>query len=191
MTSLSKMDVEGWHPNNFKMALGNTFTDEEVTDLLYRTGTSARFVYGILKLPTALRYYLEIKDWIPIEKSMTQATLHGYQLYRICQSGPPVICKSSNPVARVEGMLIFDLQERERNALYDFEAGLLNLTSVQVEILQESRDGIRTRRMVDAGAFVWSAPSTGLIFQEDTSWSVDAFLRSQFYGHIEASQRRS
>src|SRR5205809_734817 len=76
-----------------------------------KPGCSPRFVYGILMLPTVLKYYLDAKQTSDIDKSMTQASLFGYKLYQFSESSPPVICKSSDPQATVEGILIFDLDE--------------------------------------------------------------------------------
>ena len=185
------MESKWCYPRDLKLALKNTFSEEEVTRLISRKGTSPRFVYDALMLPTVLKYYLDMDQTTNIDTYMTQATLFGYQLHRFNTSGTPVICPSSDSTAKVQGMLVFNLNEQQRNAIYEFEEGLLRLVSVQVQIRQEVMTGIDTLRIIDAGTFVWRGQALGLIPIHATSWKPDQFLQSPFYQHIEASQKRS
>ncbi|PWY87018.1 hypothetical protein BO94DRAFT_65091 [Aspergillus sclerotioniger CBS 115572] len=124
---------------------------------------------------------------------MTPATLQGHKLYEIGPGSTPVMLPSSNPLDRVEGMLIFGLDADQRNAIYEKEGGLMELVNVQVDITQI--DGlllehvILSRRVVDAGAFVWVGCRDYLIPMDKSAWPVDGFLDSQFYENICLSRR--
>lgn len=185
------MEMKTWYPNDFKLALSNTISKEDVTIFHQQPGSSPRFVYGVLMLPTVLKYYTNIDQCCKIHTSMTQATLPGYQLYQFAESSSPLLTPSSNRKDLVEGMLIFNLDEQQRNALYEFEAGLMCLTSVQVEICQKDTDQMHHLRTVDAGAFTWTKCTQGMTRISDSSWCVREFAQSQFYQHMSQSQNRS
>ncbi|RJE22388.1 AIG2-like family [Aspergillus sclerotialis] len=185
------MDFKQWYPKDFILALSNTLTEKEVTLFLQKPGSSPRFVYGILMLPTVLKYYIDMDQAVEIDKSMTQATLFGYQLYQFADSSPPVIVRSSDPKAVVDGMLIFNLNERQRNSIYELEGGLMDLVSAQVEICEEDCRGERNLRSVEAGTFAWENSKEGLISTKTTSWGIDGFLNSPFYENIDRAQRRT
>lgn len=185
------MDFKQWYPKDFILALSNTLTEEEVTVFLQKPGSSPRFVYGILMLPTVLKYYIDMDQAVEIDKSMTQATLFGYQLYQFTESSPPVIARSPDPQAAVDGMLIFNLNEQQRNSIYEFEGGLMNLVSTQVEICEKDYRGVRNLRSVEAGTFAWESSKDGLISTKTTSWGLDGFLNSPFYGNIDRAQCRT
>lgn len=185
------MEFKPWYPKDFMLALSNTFTEEEVTLFLKKPGSSPRFVYGILMFPTVLKYYIDMDQAVEIDKSMTQATLFGYQLHQFAESSPPVMARSSDPDAAVDGMLIFNLSERQRNSIYELEGGLVNLVSVQVEICEKDRRGARNLRSVEAGAFAWESSKEGLISTKTTAWGMDLFLKSSFYQNIDRAQSRA
>ncbi|KAJ5102178.1 hypothetical protein NUU61_004400 [Penicillium alfredii] len=186
------MELKPWYPRDFALALSNTFSDEEVTLFLKQPGSSPRFVYGILMLPTVLKYYLDADQGYRIDQAMTQATLFGYQLHRFTESSTPVIARSSDPTAVVEGMLIFDLDEHQRNAIYELESGLMCLASVQVDICQRGRhDRVHSLRKVDAGTFAWTGSMEGLVPLKSAAWNVDEFLQAPFYRYISESRSRS
>lgn len=185
------MEMEPWYPTDFKLALSNTISKDDVTIFHQQPGSSPRFVYGALMLPTVLKYYVNIDQCYEIHTSMTQATLPGYQLYQFAESSLPVLTPSTDPKDTVEGMLIFNLDEQQRNALYEFEAGLMCLTNVQVEICQKDTDQMHHLRIVDAGAFTWTKSTQGMTRIPDSSWSVREFLQSPFYQHMSQSQDRS
>ncbi|KAL1987396.1 hypothetical protein VTN96DRAFT_4112 [Rasamsonia emersonii] len=186
------MEIKPWYPADYRLAMSNTFSEEEVNYFLRKPGCTPRFVYGVLMLPTALKYYIDMDQRIDIAQNMTQATLFGYQLYAFAESSPPVIAPSSNPRASVEGMLVFNLNEVQRNAIYQFETGLMDLVSVEVEICQRDARNIRSLRTIEpVGTFAWRGSADGLIPLRRAAWQVDDFLRSTFYRHIERSQRAS
>ena len=160
------------YPHDYTQALRNTPTEEEILTLLRKP---ARFVYGILKLPTVLKYYTDVALTVEIWRSMTQATLPGYKLYQFADGSPPVIAQSSDPQAAVEGMLIFDLDENQRNAIYELESGLLELVNVQVEICLKDCENVGSLRCVDAGAFAWLDSTSGLRDMGCSVWEVDEF----------------
>ncbi|KAJ5650343.1 uncharacterized protein N7484_004066 [Penicillium longicatenatum] len=164
---------------------------EDVTIFLQQPGSSPRFVYGALMLPTVLKYYINLEQSYKIHICMTQATLPGYQLYQFTGTRLPVLTPSSDPKDIVEGMLIFNFDEQQRNSLYEFESGLMCLTSVQVEICQKDTDEMHRLRTVDAGAFTWTKPTYGMTRISDSSWCVREFLQSPFYHHMFQSQNRS
>ncbi|KAJ5770244.1 uncharacterized protein N7511_002295 [Penicillium nucicola] len=183
------------YPEDFKRALTNTISDKDM-DQFVKHGGSPRFVYGALMLPTVLKYYIDREQNVKIHKQMTQATLHGYQLYDFADDGVPVIVRSHQPHANVKGMLIFNLSNEERNSIYEFEGGLMQLSSVQVDTIQKSCLGVYEMRKIDAGAFVWHesahllSPRIGLKVIHASSWDLVPFLEGIFYRDIKASQRR-
>jgi hypothetical protein len=183
------MEMHPWYPNDYRSAMNNTLTKERIDSFLRKPGTSSRFVYGVLTIPTALKYHISMDQSVDISKNMTQATLFGYQLYTVTEGGVPVIAQSSNPQASVEGMLIFDLNEAQRNAVYEFEAGLMELVSVDVEICQRDSQNMRSLRKIDlVGTFVLQGGKKGYFPVEGTAWKIDTFLQSSFYKQIEQSQ---
>ncbi|KAJ5256987.1 hypothetical protein N7478_013091 [Penicillium angulare] len=169
----------------------NIIPENEITLSLQRPGSSPRFVYGVLMLPTVLKYYTDIDQRCQIHTTMTKATLFGCQLYQFKKSSTPVIIESSDTKSTVEGMLIFDLNEEQRNAIYELESGLMHLTSVQVKIRQKSKNQIHSVRMVEAGTFTWSSGLSGLIPLRNPLWRVDGFLKCPLYQHILDSQHRT
>lgn len=142
-------------------------------------------------LPTVLKYYIDADQGYPVEKAMTQATLYGYQLHQFAEESTPVITPSSDPADVVDGMLIFNLDHHQRNAIYEFEGGLMCLSSVQVSICQREHGHLYSMRSVEAGTFVWSGSKEGLIPLKSVAWSVDSFLESPFYKYISDSQYRT
>jgi len=186
------MEIKPWYPTDYRLAMSNTFSEDEVNVFLQKPGCAPRFVYGVLMLPTALKYYVDADQSMEIAQNMTQATLFGYQLYAFAESSPPVIAPSSNPQASVEGMLVFNLNEAQRNAIYQFEAGLMDLVSVEVEICQRDTRNIRSLRTIEpAGTFVWRGAAEGLVPVRGQAWQIDDFLKSTFYHHMERAQRAS
>jgi hypothetical protein len=189
------MAFDPTYPEDFKKALSNTISDKDIDQFLKRG--SPRFVYGVLMLPTVLKYYIDGNQSMKIHRQMTQATLPGYQLYEFADSSAPVIARSNNPQANVKGMLVFNLNNEERNSIYDFESGLTRLSSVQVEIMQKSYLGnVHDMRKIDAGAFVWDesvhllSPMIGLKVTRGSKWNLVPYLQSRFYQDIKASQSR-
>jgi hypothetical protein len=97
------METHPWYSADYRFAMSNTFTEEEVDSFLKTPGCFPRFVYGVLMLPTALKYHINMDQSIDIARNMTQATLFGYQLYTISKAGVPVVVPSSNRRASVDG----------------------------------------------------------------------------------------
>lgn len=118
---------------------------------------------------------------------MTKAVLHGYELYQSSDKSIPVIVRSRNPKAVVEGMLVFNLEESKRNGIFELESGLGHLEVVQVEIeCKPSR-----KRLIDAGAFLRAGSLDGLVPIKSPFWDPTSFVNSPFYQNIEQSVRRS
>ena len=187
------MEVKPWYPSDYKLALSNTLSEEEVNAFLTKPGTATRFVYGALMLPTVLRHIIHMDPSIDITMNMTPATLTGYKLYRYTNSGTnsglPVIVPSSDPSASVEGMLIFNLSEEQRNDIYEFEAGLTALISVDVEICQRNGQSLHSLRTIEpVGTFVWQGSEDGLTPLEASAWDIGCFLDSSFYETMVQSQ---
>lgn len=74
------MESKSLYPADFGHALSNTLSENEVITFLRKPGCSPRFVYGILMLPTVLKYFIDMDQRVDIEWNMTQATLFGYRL---------------------------------------------------------------------------------------------------------------
>ncbi|ODM19434.1 hypothetical protein SI65_04418 [Aspergillus cristatus] len=187
------MEYKPWYPSDYTQALNNILTEDETTTLLNQPGASPRFVYDPLVLPTVLKYFTDMPQTTPIARNMTQATLFGYQLYHFSNPGMPVIAPSPDPQAAVEGLLVFGLNEQQRNAIYELEAGLMKLVSVQVDIQQRvpGERQVCSVRAVEAGAFCWADEGgslEGLVPIEGAAWSLDEFLVGSFYEHIARSQ---
>lgn len=89
-------------------------------------------------------------------------------------------------------MLIFGLDEQQRNEIYELEVGLTRLVNVQVEICQKDREGqgLRSVRAIDAGAFSWEGSREGLTPIERSVWPLNDFLAGLFYQQIARSQSR-
>jgi hypothetical protein len=174
-------------PRDYYTALANIFSDTQVDSFIREHGASPRFVYGPLVLPTVLKYYTGSSKTYPMERYMTKAVLYGYQLYLFSDRSMPVIARSRDPKAVVEGILVFNLGESKRNDIFELASGLGHLEVVQVEIeCKPSR-----KRFIDAGAFMQSGSLDGLIPIKFTFWDPTAFTNSSFYQNIEHSVHRS
>ncbi|KAE8154715.1 hypothetical protein BDV25DRAFT_135635 [Aspergillus avenaceus] len=185
------MDAKKWYPTDFKQALHNSLTEIEVTELLIEP---PRFVYGVLMLPTVLKYFIGTDQSVDITRRMTRARITGYKMYQFSETSTPVIIATSDPQDVVEGMLVFGLDGHQRNCIYELEGGTMDLVDVKVQIrLREGSLGtyeIRSGMMIDAGTFTWLGPTDELIPVEKMAWSLDDFLQGTFYDNIVRSQRR-
>ncbi|KAF9892413.1 hypothetical protein FE257_001521 [Aspergillus nanangensis] len=190
------MEYKSWYPQDFIQAAQQQLTPATVTGLLQEPQCGTRFVYGPLMLPTVLKYYLDLDQNTQIHRRMIPAKLLGYKLFQLSHTTIPVILPSTDPTSMVNGMLICALDNDQRNSIFRFEAGLLSLIDVQVQISQT--DGplddlvIRNVRTIDTAAFAWPGSSTteGLVPVWGSVWSMDEFLRGSEYGYIVESQRR-
>ncbi|PYH31229.1 gamma-glutamylcyclotransferase family protein [Aspergillus neoniger CBS 115656] len=195
------MDDKADYPSDFLQARNNTLTDDEVNHLLEKPGCAARFVYGVLMLPTALKYFLDMPQTADIAKYMMHATVYGFKLYHFGPDSTPVMLPSEDPQHRVEGMLILGLNEEHRNRIYEYESGLMRLVDVRAHVTQlDSFEGydISSVRIVDAGAFVWNQEKVDEGMNELPSteqglytWPMDGILCSQIYQNMLAAQRAS
>ncbi|KAI9035268.1 uncharacterized protein KD926_004212 [Aspergillus affinis] len=187
------MTSQEWYPQDYHDAVVNTFSEEELIKLLEKPGCAPRFVYGALMLPTVLKYFINESQSVSIHKRMTRATVSGYKLYQFSDTSTPVLRPCSKPDSVVEGMLVLGLDEKQRNAIYEVEGGLMDLVSVQARIhLIDKLEGheVRSAKTVDAGAFAWTGSADALIPVESSRWAVVGFLKEPFYEQIVASQRR-
>ncbi|PWY69132.1 hypothetical protein BO70DRAFT_150377 [Aspergillus heteromorphus CBS 117.55] len=188
------MDPQPHYPMDYLCALHHTPTPTTLNTLLNATTSPPRFVYGVLKLPTALKYILDEPQSTDMVSRMTRATLAGYKLYLPSPHDPPVMLPSRDPGDAVEGMLIFGLNEEQRNVIYEFEAGLMELVGVKVrvEVFEGVEEDVVTRseREVDAGAFAWKdgACEEGLVPVVGTNWEVDEFVAGAFYENMRRAQ---
>ncbi|KAJ5900684.1 uncharacterized protein N7473_004754 [Penicillium subrubescens] len=174
-------------PRDYYTARTNIFSDTLVDSFVREHGTSPRFVYGPLVLPTVLKFSTGSSKTYPMEKYMTKAVLYGYELYQSGDKIIPVIARSRNPKAVVEGMLVFNLEESKRNAIFELESGLGHLEVVQAEIGCKPSG----KRFIDAAAFLRAGSLDGLIPIKSTFWDPTAFVNSSFYHNIEQSVHRS
>lgn len=118
---------------------------------------------------------------------MTKAVLYGCKLHQSGDKSIPVIARSRNSKAFVEGMLVFNLEESKRNAIFELESGLGHLKVVQVEIeCKPSRQWF-----IDLGVFLRAGSLDGLICMKSAFWDPAAFVNSPFYQNIERSVCRS
>lgn len=184
------MQLEPWFPKDLELALHNKPSEEEVTQLLKQTSSPPRFVYGVLMLPTVLKYIIDMDHQTRMDKFMIHGTLAGYQLQQFADSSPPVITRSSNPAALVEGFLVFNLNESQRSALFDFESGLMRLDTVQVTIQEKINEQLNSLRIIEASAFVWLEPQGQLTPIRSTWWNIGDFVKSSFYRNMLDSQYR-
>ncbi|KAL2808239.1 hypothetical protein BJX63DRAFT_40133 [Aspergillus granulosus] len=182
------------YPLDFKEALKMP-SEAEIARLLSKSNQPPRFVYGALMLPTVLKYFLSLPQHTKVD--MVPATLRGFELYRFTQGGLPTIVRSESEISEVEGMLVFGLSDEQRNSIFEVESGggLTKFTDVQVQIYQKGVIGcyqVKDTRTIDAGTFIWSAPSPYTLTPVETScWDLDEFLASQFYENIVQIQNRS
>ncbi|KAL4892253.1 hypothetical protein BDV59DRAFT_55113 [Aspergillus ambiguus] len=186
------MKYKSWYPRDFIRALQTILTQDQITRHLQDPNGAPRFLYGALMLPTVLKYFLSIDQTVDLASCITPAVLSGYRLSQFTESSTPVLVPSDS-AAVVEGMLVFGLNAHQRNALFEVEAGLMDLADVQVQILQTERAGpyqMRCTRVVDAGTFVWRGSHEGLIPVTGSMWSLDGFPTGPFYRQIVESQQR-
>ncbi|BDD62211.1 hypothetical protein MPDQ_002148 [Monascus purpureus] len=183
------MEPKPWYPDDFKFVLSNTLTEEHVDKILIKRGCSSRFVYGMLMLPTILKHFIAASKDSNLQKNMTQATLYGYKLYQVTKSNTPVIAPSSDPLASVDGVLIFGLDSQQRNSIYRLEGRSTRLVNVQVEIsCRKDNDNVRSLRRIEAGTFAWTGDKQDLLLTGASFWKVDDLLKSPFYQNTEESK---
>jgi hypothetical protein len=182
------------YPLDFKEAL-KTPSEAEISRLMSRFSQTPRFVYGALMLPTVLKYFVSMPQHAKVD--MVPATLRGFKLYKIAEGGLPTIVRSKGETSEVEGMLIFGLDDEQRNSIFELESGggLTEYTAVQVQVHQKDVVGryrVKDTRSFDAGTFIWSDHTTHLLTAVATSsWDLDDFLAGQFYENIVKIQNRS
>jgi hypothetical protein len=182
------------YPLDFKEAL-KTPSEAEISRLVSRSSQAPRFIYGALMLPTVLKYFVSLPQYVKVD--MVPATLRGFKLYKIAEGGLPTIVRSKEETSEVEGMLIFGLDDEQRNSIFELESGggLTEFTAVQVQIYQEDVVGryqVKDTRTVDAGTFIWSDHTTNMLTAVAAScWDLDDFLAGQFYENIVKIQKRS
>ncbi|KAL3496217.1 hypothetical protein BJX62DRAFT_194316 [Aspergillus germanicus] len=182
------------YPLDFKEAL-KTPSEAEISRLVSRSSQAPRFVYGALMLPTVLKYFVSLPQHVKVD--MVPATLRGFKLYKIAEGGLPTIVRSKEETSEVEGMLIFGLDDEQRNSIFELEGrgGLTEFTAVQVQIYQKDVVGryqVKDTRTVDAGTFIWSDHTTNMLTAVAAScWDLDDFLAGQFYENIVKIQKKS
>ncbi|KAL2864440.1 gamma-glutamylcyclotransferase family protein [Aspergillus lucknowensis] len=181
------------YPLDFKAAL-RTPSTAKVRRLLSKPSHAPRFVYGALILPTVLKYFFDLPQ--NAEVDMVPATLWGFKLYTMSEGGLPTILRSPEESCLVEGMLVFGLDEFQRNRISEVEGGggMMKFVDVEVQVYQKDLVGhyeVKDLRPIDAGTFVWDRPvDPGMVPVKATYWSPDDFLAGQFYEHITLNQRR-
>ena len=173
-----KMDSKSSYPSDYRRALDNAFTTEEVDKLLKRTGAGTpTFVFGPLMLPSVLTYIIDAAGELDVTKTMVQATLLDHRLSHVKGKDLPVIIPASKIGQSVDGFLLFGLRPEQRGMVHQFEYGLTEMQNVRVEICHRD-GGLRT---LDAGAFVWKDNEEGLVAAPSRSWKIDGFLKTGFY----------
>ncbi|KAI9375608.1 hypothetical protein BJX61DRAFT_102287 [Aspergillus egyptiacus] len=184
------------YPLDLKAVLERSVSSEEIESLVKQSSSVPRFVYGALKLPTVLKYFLDLPQSAKV--NMICAQLPGYELYHFSKKDClPTIRPSEDPNALVEGMLIFGLDEEQRNQIYEVEdsgCGQSKLVHVQVEVIVEEvlanlpRISSMSRLKLDAGTLVWNSTMQGLEPMGSNCWLPDNFLECQLYKNIERLQ---
>jgi hypothetical protein len=181
------MESKSSYPSDYRRALENAFTTEGVDNSLNRPGgLPPFFVFGVLMLPTVLKYVIDTGNDFDVVSKMVQATALDHRLYQMEDADLPAIQPTSELGQSVDGFLVFGLDPKQRGKVYEFESGLTKLDTVQVEICQKD-GGLRT---LDAGAFVWAGEETGLKSSTSRSWKVDGFLKTDFYAYMVKSVAR-
>jgi hypothetical protein len=174
------------YPKDYQCALKNVLSSEHLTQLLKKC--PPLFLFGALKLPSVLKYVIDVEPDSDIVTNMTQATLLAHQLYLIEGTDIPVVIPTRQPDNAVDGVVVFGLEPEQRGWIHDFEHGsCTKLSMVQVEICLD--DG--TLCTLDAGAFVWADNAKdGLVKSAYRSWEIDTFLQTKLYKTM-ARERRS
>lgn len=106
-----------------------------------------------------------------IIKNLTPAVLSGHQRYAIKWADFPAVLRSDQPNDAVEGMLMFGLNQMEKEHLHAYESGLYTVEVAFVRI--ELFDG----RIVnlDADVYIWNGTRDDLVEVEERVWSVERF----------------
>src|SRR5436190_1155101 len=81
------------------------------------------FLFGALKLPSVLKYVIDVERDFNIVANMTQATLLAHELYLIEGTDIPVVTPTIEPNHTVDGVVIFGLEPEQRGWIHDFEHG--------------------------------------------------------------------
>lgn len=165
------------YPKEYLRALNNILTSENLAELLKKC--PPLFLFDALKLPSVLKYVIDVEPDFPIVANMTQATLLAHELYLIEGTDIPVVTPTLENDRTVDGVVVFGLEPEQRGWIHDFEHGsCTKLAMVQVEICLD--DG--TLCTLDAGAFVWAGnEKDGLAKSEYKSWEIDTFLHTKLY----------
>lgn len=182
------MESKPSYPSDYRRALGNVPTSEQVDKFLKRPGAPPPlFVFGFLKLPSVLKYVIDADNDFDVVGKMVQATALDHRLYYLDGLDIPTIQPTSEFGQGVDGFLVFGLDAEQRGKIHEFETGMSKLDTVQVEICQ--RDG--ELRTFDAGAFVWTAEKVALTRSEYRSWKIDQFVQTEFYDRMVRSVSRN
>ncbi|RAL14807.1 uncharacterized protein BO97DRAFT_257335 [Aspergillus homomorphus CBS 101889] len=187
--SRTTMECFTWYPDNYKFAFHNRLKITELEKLQADEEKQAVFVYGILKLPSAVRAYLGKHDSMEIARRMQPAKAIGYRLYERVAYGEPYMAYTGNNSDVVEGMLVFALDWEDIEAIFgpDHEGGNMDSCFVEVEtVIVEDGPGladgwVEVSRTFSVPALVWLGSTEGMRWKGLPVWAVDTFLRSELY----------
>lgn len=159
-------------PPSYLYALGNRLTSQQV-DAFCTSSTRPSFFYGSLMFPKLISDVTQNADLDGIIKNMTPATLPDYRRFAIKWADFPAVLPSEDPNDAVDGVLMFGLNEVEKDRLHCYENGLytVELAGVEIELSDDSS------LTLAADVYVWKGPLDDLV--EGKVWRVDEFLRSR------------
>ncbi|KAL3473961.1 hypothetical protein BJX99DRAFT_260806 [Aspergillus californicus] len=186
------MRWEEGYPLDFKAVLERFPSPEELNNVVAQNSCTPRFVYGALMLPTVLKYFLDLPQSSKVD--MVYARLPGYGLYNFSGNSLPAIVPSLDENSIVEGMLIFGLDTKQQNKIFEFESGdgeQLRLTDVRVQVYQKQVMGryeMKCEQTLDAGTYVWNSHTKGLERLKSTYWPLGNFLQDQLYRNLVQNQ---
>lgn len=167
-------------PEAFKIAQRNRITYAELKYMLKKS-TMNFFVYGSLQLPREIALCLNKDKVIHDDEDvsfamrMTPATLPYHRVYAIKDRIFPAILDDGTEHDVVDGMLLFGLDEAERQRFDRREGGWYSREERSVYIRMASGD----EQVIRAYVYIWAHGSEHLINRDEKIWSLEEYMHER------------
>lgn len=167
-------------PEAFKMAQRNRISYVDMRGFLKRSPVNV-FVYGSLQLPREIalsinksKIFHDDED-IGFAMRMTPATLLGHRVYAVRDCIFPAILDDGTEDDVVEGMVMFGLDEGERQCLDRREGGWYSREERRVYIRMESGE----EQVIRAHVYIWAHGTEHLIDRDEKIWSLEEYASAR------------
>lgn len=165
-------------PEAFKIAQRNRITYSDLRDFLKKSPMNV-FVYGSLQLPHEIalclnkgKVFHDDED-VAFALRMTPATLPHHRVYAIKDRIFPAILDDGTEDDVADGMVMFGLDETERQRFDRRQGGWYSREERRVYIRMASGD----EQVIHAHVYIWARGPEYLINRDEKQWSLEEFMQ--------------